>query len=331
MAPSPSSSKQTSSKPTSAGNSSTKRTSRKKGGISGRIADTDIRLLRIFKTVVECGGFTAAEVELNISRAAISIAIADLEQRLSLRLCQRGRSGFSVTDPGQEVYQATLQLLSALENFRTHVNSIHEHLKGELNIGITDNLVTMPRMQITHAIKALKERGPDVAINIRMAPPGELEIGVLDGQLHIAVVPVLKPLSGLEYIPLYDEQSNLYCSNSHPLFTLSERELALQDIESYDAVLPAYAQPPEIKALQQQMTGTATATDREGIAFLILTGRYLGYLPTHFAERWLLQGSLRALLPKQLKYSTRYAAITRKGARPNRVLESYLEQLQAQI
>ncbi|WP_083704584.1 LysR family transcriptional regulator [Motiliproteus sp. MSK22-1] len=304
---------------------------KKTSGISGRIADTDIRLLRIFKTVVECGGFTAAEVELNISRAAISIAIADLEQRLSLRLCQRGRSGFSVTDPGQEVYQATLQLLSALENFRTHVNSIHEHLKGELNIGITDNLVTMPRMQITHAIKTLKEKGPEVRINIRMAPPGELEIGVLDGQLHIAVVPVLKPLSGLEYIPLYDEQSNLYCSNSHPLFMLSERDLTQQEIESHEAVLPAYAQPPEIKAFQQQMSGTATATDREGIAFLILTGRYLGYLPTHFAERWLLQGSLRALLPKQLKYSTRYAAITRKGARPNRVLESYLEQLQAQI
>lgn len=298
-----------------------------KNEFSGRIADTDIRLLRIYKTVVECGGFAAAEVTLNISRAAISIAISDLESRLSLRLCQRGRGGFSLTDQGRQVYQAILQLLSALEDFRTQVNSIHTRLKGELNIGITDNLVTMPRMRITRALKTLKEAGPDVTVNIRMIPPSDIERGILDGRLHIGVVPVLKPLAGLNYIPLYEEESQLYCSNTHPLFLQAESDLAVESIYESDAVLPAYAQSPEIKAMYQSMTSTATATDREGIAFLILTGKYIGYLPTHFAERWLLKGALRALLPKQLGYSTQYAAVTRKDARPNLVLERFLEGL----
>ena len=79
------------------------------------------------------------------------------------------------------------------------------------------------------------------------------------------------------------------------------------------------------------MQSSATATDREGIAFLILTGQYIGYLPVHFAERWILQGSLRALLPNQLHYSTEYAAITRKGARSNLILKSYLQQLKSRI
>ena len=301
---------------------------KKTRGLSGRLADTDIRLLKIFKTVVECGGFSTAEVDLNISGAAISMAMADLEHRLSLRLCQRGRSGFSVTDEGQEVYQSTLQLFSALEGFRTQVNSLHAQLRGELNIGITDNLVTMRCMQITHALKILKEQGPDVQVNIRMTPPSVIEMGVLDGHLHIGVVPVLKPVSGLDYIPLYDEESHLYCSDTHPLFSVDDEKLTPTEIESYDAVLPAYAQLPEIKSMYQNMNGSATATDRGGIAFLILTGRYLGYLPTHFAERWLQEGSLRALLPKRLKYETQYAVITRKGARTNRVLECYLEFLQ---
>lgn len=294
---------------------------------SGRIADTDIRLLRIYKAVVECGGFAAAEVTLNISRPAISTAISDLEQRLALRLCQRGRGGFSLTDQGRQVYQAILQLLSALEDFRTQVNSIHTQLKGELNIGITDNLVTMPRMRITRALKTLKEEGPEVTLNIRMIPPSDIERGVLDGRLHIGVVPILKPLAGLAYIPLYDEESQLYCSNSHPLFMQPESELKVDVVLNCDAVLPAYAQPPEVKALFQSMKSTATATDREGIAFLILTGQYIGYLPTHFAERWLLKGSLRALLPKKLSYSTQYAVVTRKDARPNLILERFLKWL----
>ncbi|OUS32453.1 LysR family transcriptional regulator ['Osedax' symbiont bacterium Rs2_46_30_T18] len=302
-------------------------TSSRPRGLSGRLADTDIRLLKIYKAVVECGGFTTAEVELNISRAAISIAMSDLEQRLSLRLCQRGRSGFSMTPQGTEVYQATLQLFSALEDFRTQVNSIHHQLKGELNIGITDNLVTMPKMIITKALSNLKKRGPEVRINIRMIPPGDIEMGVLDGKLHTGVIPVLKKLPGLEYLSLYKEQSNLYCSSAHPLFMLQERDISTEQIEGYDAVLPAYAQPARIKAMYQRLKGTATATDREGIAFLILTGHYIGYLPTHFAERWLLQGTLRAILPRELNFQTPISAISRKGARTNLVLQSYLEQL----
>jgi DNA-binding transcriptional LysR family regulator len=78
-----------------------------------QVSDADLRILRIFRTVVECGGFSAAEVELNISRAAISIAISDLETRLGFRLCQRGRSGFSLTNEGSQVYDFTLQLLSS--------------------------------------------------------------------------------------------------------------------------------------------------------------------------------------------------------------------------
>jgi len=296
-------------------------------GLSGLIADTDIRLLKIFKAVVECGGFTNAEVELNISRSAISIAMNDLEQRLSLKLCQRGRSGFAMTDQGTDVYQSTLQLFSALEDFRTQVNSLHLQLKGELNIGITDTLVTMPKMKITQALSQLKQRGPEVTLNIRMIPPADIEMGVLDGKLHTGVIPVTKTLPGLEYIKLYNEQSLLYCSDAHPLFSQADESISMDAIENQEAVMPAYAQSATIKSLYQNLKKGASATDREGIAFLILTGHYIGYLPTHFAQRWVQEGKLRALLPKQLSFKTPIAAISRKGAINNLVLNCYLQQL----
>ncbi len=299
----------------------------KKTGFKGQVSDVDLRMLRIFRKVVECGGFSAAEVELNISRAAISITMADLETRLGFRLCQRGRSGFSLTDEGSQVYDYSLQLLSSLEDFRTQVNALHAQLKGELNIGITDNLVTMPHMRITHALALLKEQGPDVMINIRMAPPNEIELGVLDGRLHIGVVPNLRPLAGLEYIPLYQEQSQLYCGHNHPWFGQDDTTLDSAAIAEQDAVVPAYAQTPEIKALHQQLKASASATDREGIAFLILTGRYIGYLPIHFAASWVRDGKMQPLLPERHHYVTPFSAITRKGARANLVLETYLEEL----
>ena len=292
----------------------------------GQPGDADLRLLRVYRKVVECGGFSAAEVELGISRAAISMAMNDLETRLGLRLCQRGRSGFALTEEGGEVYEATLQLLASVEGFRTWVNGLHARLKGELNIGITDNLVTMPEMHITHALSALKERGPDVRINIRMIPPSEIELAVLDGRLHTGVIPDLKTLPGLEYLDLYEETSQLFCATGHPLFDATETREAT--LAHHDAVVPAYAQTPEIKAVHEPLRAAASATDREGIAFLILSGRYLGYLPTHYAERWVREGRMRALEPVRWHYLTHYSAITRKGAPPNLVLESYLEELE---
>ncbi len=158
-----------------------------------RLADTDLRLLRIYKTVVEAGGFAAAEVNLGISRAAISVAISDLETRLNLRLCQRGRAGFSVTNEGEKVYQSSMQLFTAIESFRTEVNSFHDQLQGEFNIGITDNLVTMPHMHITNSLGQLKQQGPQVQINISMIPSQRIEQGILDGGEDTETVDVTEP------------------------------------------------------------------------------------------------------------------------------------------
>ena len=294
-----------------------------------QVSDFDIRLLKLFRSVVECGGFSAAESVLGIGRSAISQQMSDLEQRLGLRLCQRGRAGFALTEEGREVYQSTQQLLAALESFRTEVNGLHQHLRGELNIGLTDNLVTVPHMRITNALARLKERGPDVRIHIRMTPPSEVEQGVLDGRLHIGVVPQAGALSGLDYQALYDERSLLYCAVGHPLFYVDDQQLEDQRLNAQDAIAPTFRLPPEVQSHYQALNCTASASDREGMAFLILTGRFIGYLPDHYAAAWVQQGRLRALKADSRFYDLSLAAVTRKGRRPHLVLESFLEALEA--
>lgn len=299
----------------------------KKRGFTGQVSNIDLRTLRIFKTVVDCGGFSAAEVELNISRPAISIAISDLEQRLNLKLCQRGRTGFSLTEEGAEVYQSVLELLIALETFRTQVNAINEQLKGELNIGITDNLTTIEHMRLTDALMALKDLGPEIHINIRMMPPDQIEINVLDGRLHVGAVPELRLLPGLNYYPLYQEESFLYCSKDHPFFNLDDTQLTNAMISKSDAVVLSYQQTPEIKQSLQKLNSTASATDREGIAFLILTGRYIGYLPDHLARQWVTDRKVRAIKPDRFRITSSYSAVTRKSSRSNIILDTFMELL----
>ena len=89
----------------------------------GTLSEGDIRLLKVFAKVVEAGGFSAAQIALNVSQSTISTHMTTLEHRLGVRLCQRGRSGFKLTDKGQLIYQASQRLFASLEEFRSGVGA----------------------------------------------------------------------------------------------------------------------------------------------------------------------------------------------------------------
>ena len=99
-----------------------------------RLHKADLHLLAVFMAVVECGGFAAAQVALNVSQSTISRQIGDLEKRLGMRLCKRGRSGFRLTDKGRIVCEACQHLSMALESFRTTVGALRGELVGDLSI-----------------------------------------------------------------------------------------------------------------------------------------------------------------------------------------------------
>ena len=94
----------------------------------GQISDMDLRLLQVFRAVVDCGGMAAAELELNIGTSTVSRHVKDLEIRLGLTLCRRGRAGFALTPEGEKIYAQTTQLMAATEAFRASVDEIHERM-----------------------------------------------------------------------------------------------------------------------------------------------------------------------------------------------------------
>jgi len=291
-----------------------------------QVTDFDLRLLRVFRTVAEVGSFVAAESTLGITRSAISLHMSDLEKRLGVRLCQRGRAGFALTDEGREVLRAGEAVLAAIEGFRTEVNQLHQSLRGELNLGLMNNLVTQPKMRITDALKAIRRQSDGVRINISMSTPGEIERGLLDGRIHIGALPMLTTLSTLDYSPLYEERSQLYCSRNHRLFS-SAGTVTVADLGAVPAVAPSYRMSAEAMQLHQDLNCAATATDREGIAFLILTGEYIGFLPDHFAAGWVDRGMMAPLVPDEMQFDVTLGVATRKGRRKNLIVDRFLEVL----
>ncbi|MNV78754.1 LysR substrate binding domain protein [compost metagenome] len=87
----------------------------------------------------------------------------------------------------------------------------------------------------------------------------------------------------------------------------------------------------EAIGLHQLLNFAASATDREGIAFLILTGSYIGFLPDHYAATWVEKGLMTAIDPDRLYFESKIAIATRKGRRQNLILERFLSELQLSL
>lgn len=291
-----------------------------------QITNADIKLLKVYKTVCECGSFTAAESILGISRSAISLHIGDLEERVGFRLCQRGRAGFSLTEEGKELLENIEVLLASIEDFRVKVNQINKKFKGDFNIGIINNLVSMTNTHITDTLMQLSNEHPDVKINISMSTISDIESKVLDGRIHIGVIPFVTPHSGLNYFELYEEKSSLYCGNNHPLFSLTNL-ISKDNLKKWHAIKPNYNMTAAANHLYQLLNCTASASDREGIAFLILTGNFLGFLPDHYAAKWVKDNSMKPVLESDMFHATKICLITKKSKSDNMIINYFLEKI----
>ncbi len=285
-----------------------------------RIHDIDLRLLRLFVTVVQSGGFTRAADRLNVGRPTISTQMADLETRLGMRLCERGRSGFSLTEHGEQVYERAQSLLAAVDEFGADMDAIQGHLSGELNLGQIDYMTSLPEFNMSGTVQEFCERAPDVVINLEVLPDDAVQRGVLDGRLHLGIIGSPTTLAGLDVHDFLSESLYLYCGQGHSLFNTSDRSISSKLLAQHRMAGSTLDAIPQ----RARLPTDARANNLEAVLMLILSGQYIGYLPDHFAQTWLESGELRAIKPRLTHRPNQLPLITRSRARRSPQLELFL-------
>ncbi|MGV6395621.1 LysR family transcriptional regulator [Pseudomonas caspiana] len=288
----------------------------------------DLKLFKVFRAVVEAGGFTAAQVELNISLAAISKQISDLEIRLGMRLCTRGREKFCLTEQGKIIYDASLDLFVALDNFRYRLGNVRGELLGDLNIAVIDNTVSDPESPLVEALKALQEKAPKAKVRLSVAPLDEIEQGLIKGRFAVGIVPVYSGKDEFQVMPLYEEVSELYCSASHPFFPMKDDDIDEQCLAQAEFVEHGYAVNIERPKQLGVRNVTAVATQVEAVAILVKTGRYLGYLPSHWAKSYVESGEMRSVKGHVFTIATPVKLLYRQQVPRNPLLDVFLKIMQ---
>jgi DNA-binding transcriptional LysR family regulator len=87
-----------------------------------------------FTAVVDAGSFVKAADRLNMSKAAVSRHLVDLETRLGIRLLHRTTRKLSLTEEGELFYERCKEILETIESAENEITSHTEDVSGQIRI-----------------------------------------------------------------------------------------------------------------------------------------------------------------------------------------------------
>lgn len=289
--------------------------------------ENSIRKLRVFVTVVDCGGFSAAQTQLGASAATISIQMKELEEQLGMILCHRGRSGFRITEQGRAVYDAAQSVLGAFSNFNLATAEIQNKLVGEVKIGLQANMATNSAFRLSDAMRRFQSRSNKVTFRFEEARSADQQSRTLEGRYDLGIGLYPNPIPGLEYTRLFSETVRLYCSADHPLAAVDHKKALADVIRTCSVVSSGSALELNLKQPVAMPDATAFTEDMDAAMLLVLSGHYVAFLPTHFASKWEDQGLVAPVLPNIMSSEMDFHLVTKRGGRDNHVVDVFISDL----
>ncbi len=121
--------------------------------------------LALFSVIVASGSLSAAARELDVTPPAISKRLAQLEERLGVRLLNRTTRRSSLTDEGEVYLKNARRILEDIEQMERLVSSRRAAPRGFLRVNAT---LGFGRSYIAPAVSAFARRYPEVQVQLQL-------------------------------------------------------------------------------------------------------------------------------------------------------------------
>ncbi len=280
-------------------------------------------------TVARCGGFAAAQSALNVTQANISMQMKQLEERLGMKLCHRGRSGFWLTEEGKSVLESSQALFRSLDEFRSSVAATSGKVFGRLHLSVIDNSIFNPEFHLHETIRAFKDASKDSDLVLHVVAANEVDQMVLNGSCDVGIGFFPARRQSLDYAPLFTARMNLYCGKGHRLFERAPDDLDIDEVLTEEHAARAYVATTQLPSFERRFLVGASAATVEGLVTLALSGKYTTYLPHHYANHWVMTDQIRPILPDLLGYTSLYEFVTKPRSNTSQLLDLFTEKLKS--
>lgn len=146
----------------------------------------EIRQLKAFVAIAETKTFTAGAREMNITQAAISMQIRQLEESVGLPLFTRTPRRVILTEAGELLLKRARQILREHDAAIAEIAEIAGAEHGRLRIGSASAMFAT--VQLPAILEQLKNRFPNAEITVISGTSSRLIDKILHGEIDMAFV-----------------------------------------------------------------------------------------------------------------------------------------------
>ena len=176
-----------------------------------------IKQLEYFLAVVEHGSIRLAADRMSITQPTLTAQIARLEDILRVKLFERARTGSTLSPAGRNLVPYARRILEEMQSMVDAAGSVQAGTYGTYRLGVSPTLgpYLLPRLLTT-----LHKRHPDLKFHVRESAPHDLEVGLLNGEFDLALLPF--PINSQELVRqvIMSEPIRLVMSAEHPLASI---------------------------------------------------------------------------------------------------------------
>ncbi|WP_290538956.1 MULTISPECIES: LysR family transcriptional regulator [Alcanivorax] len=253
--------------------------------------------IRNFVAVVQAGSFTRAAEELEASRSVISKRLSQLEDQLGVRLLNRTTRRLSLTEAGEQFYQACSSSLGSIEAAVDEVRSLNREPRGRLYVnlpmsfGILHVAPLIPRFMAAFPLVQVELNFDDRKVD--MIDPGfdvSIRVGELDDSSLAA-----RWLGHFQHLivasPAYLK------ANGSPVVPQDLTQHRIASFRLQNSALEWSFTDPHGNSEVVTLAGDIVANNSLAVKEIVLGGGGIARMPSFYVEKEVETGSLTRLFP----------------------------------
>jgi DNA-binding transcriptional LysR family regulator len=290
----------------------------------------DWNLLKVFLAIAEAQGISRAAARLGRKQPAVSLALKRLEERLGVRLCERGPHGFSLTGEGRRLAEMCAEWAALVRQMPDRLADAAATVSGPLRIRLISNLVNT---LLDDTIATFHQKYPAAELLVDVAPWADVVDALLRQEIDIGVAPSRRKRAELSYLPLFREVHRPYCGRGHSLYGRAISDPRRIAGEAF--VLTGSDEPDELTdfrsahGLGRQVAGVSEHL--EEARRMAILGVGLCFLPEGYAEPDVAAGRLWPLLGKRRLPGMEIYVITNPKAPQHLSTRLFVEELRRML
>jgi len=240
----------------------------------------DVRALRYFQTVAECGSYSRGSELLRISQPAVSRTIRNLEFEIGRPVFMRHGHGVSLTEAGRILLERTQSILRQIEQAKAEVKGGLSSPSGTISFAVPP---AAGHFLVPPLVERFERDYPNVFLNVTGGFSGNIHEWLVRGQVDLACVHDPLPQRGFAVTPLINEE--VFLVGKVGSFPPDQTHVRVEELTSLPLILPsrpnasrrlidAWLSPQGLFATPKMEVNDHTiarALVRRGIGFSLLT------------------------------------------------------------